>query len=362
MAGGTDCGVCATGLSCSRSFCFLAFALLLGFLGWFFGGVGFHGGFGFGHGDQGFGVPEIHGDLGDFFGRVADGGVEAIEIGLGDLDGIGADLLEFFEALFTQDFLGGGIVVEAAHGRAQGGHIEDGAFVAFDDLRDKNRGGVRILFAGFLAVLQKRLEIEDVAGADVHGGGAQEAGFANEFGVGFGVLWGFAAEVPAAAAELGAGPDDAGVVVLLEFLGAFFAQAFVGGEHFGFIGLVDIGVVFADAGELIDVGFAVDGLESEPTVAIEFAVGFGKSLGEGQEIGDLFLFHFDGENIEIISLRAYSDGRCEAHGYCEGPKGSAERHKSSLADDLRTGDFRGRNLVGGLYTGDAERSRRRRDK
>src|SRR5882672_2315482 len=308
MAGGTDYGVCATGLSCLRSFSVVAFVLLLGFLGWFFGGVGFHGGFGFGHGDQGFGVPEIHGDFGDFFGRVANGGVEAIEIGLGDLDGISADLLEFFETLFTEDFLGGGIVVEAAHGGAQGGHIEDGAFVAFDDLGNKDRGGVRILFAGFLAVLHKRLEIEDVAGADVYGGGTQEAGFANELGVGFGVLRGFAAEIPAAAAEFGAGPYYAGVEVLLEFLGAFFAQAFVGGEHFGFIGLVDIGVVLADAGELVDVGFGVDGLESEPTVAVEFAVGFGKFLGEGQEIGDLFRFYFDGENIEIIALRADSDG------------------------------------------------------
>src|SRR6267142_1117805 len=238
MAGGTDCGVCSTGLSCLRSFCFVAFVLLLGFLGWFFRGVGFHGGFGFGHGDQGFGVPEIHGDL-------------------GDLDGISADLLEFFEALFTEDFLGGGIVVEAAHGGAQGGHVEDGTFAAFDDLGNKDRRCVGILLGGFLGVLHERLEIRDVARADVHGGGTQEAGFANELGVGFGVLRGFAAEIPAATAEFGARPYYAGVEVLLEFLGTFLAQAFVGGEHFGFIGLVDIGVVFADAGELIDVGFAV---------------------------------------------------------------------------------------------------------
>src|SRR6267142_444057 len=240
--------VCATGLRFVK----------LRFLGSVFGGVGVHGSSGFGRGDDHrFGVPEIHGDFGDFFGRIADRRVEAIERGVGDLDGIGANLLEFLEAFVTEDFLGGGIVVEAAHGGTQGGHVEDGAFAAFDDLGNKDRRCVGILLGGFLGVLHERLEIRDVARADVHGGGTQEAGFANELGVGFGVLRGFAAEVPAATAEFGAGPDDAGVVVLLEFLGAFLAQAFVGGEHFGFIGLVDIGVVFADAGELIDVGFAV---------------------------------------------------------------------------------------------------------
>src|SRR5258708_27087927 len=72
-------------------------------------------------------------------------------------------------------------------------------------------------------------------------------------------------------------------------------------------------------------------------------------------MGELFRFYFDGENIEILSLCADSERRCQAHGCCEGPKGSAERHKSSLADDLRTGGFRGRNLVGGLYTRDGGR-------
>jgi len=105
----------ATGLSCLLSFCFVPFALLLGFLGWFFGGVRFHGGFGFGHGDQCFGGARNPGRPWRLLsGGIADGGVEAIETGLRDLDGIGADLLEFFEALFTEDFLGGGIVVAAA--------------------------------------------------------------------------------------------------------------------------------------------------------------------------------------------------------------------------------------------------------
>jgi hypothetical protein len=58
----TQIWVCATGF----------FVQGLRFLGGVFGGVGFHGGSGFGHGgDHCFGVPEIHGDFGDFFGRIA---------------------------------------------------------------------------------------------------------------------------------------------------------------------------------------------------------------------------------------------------------------------------------------------------
>jgi hypothetical protein len=46
--------------------------LLLRFLGWLFGGVGFHGGPGFGRGnDHGFRAPEVHGNFGHFFGGIA---------------------------------------------------------------------------------------------------------------------------------------------------------------------------------------------------------------------------------------------------------------------------------------------------
>jgi hypothetical protein len=34
------------------------------------------------------------------------------------------------------------------------------------------------------------------------------------------------------------------------------------------------------------------------------------------EVCDLFGFHFDDENVEIISLRMDSDRRHQAHGYC----------------------------------------------
>jgi hypothetical protein len=48
------------------------FCLLLRFLGWFFGGVGLHGGPWFGRGDDhGFRVPEVHSNLGDFVGGIA---------------------------------------------------------------------------------------------------------------------------------------------------------------------------------------------------------------------------------------------------------------------------------------------------
>ncbi len=53
------------------------------------------------------------------------------------------------------------------------------------------------------------------------------------------------------------------------------------GSHDGFVHFVDFGVVFAVAGELVDVAFTVDGFESEPTVTIEAAVGIGPFFGEG---------------------------------------------------------------------------------
>jgi hypothetical protein len=77
--------------------------------------------------------------------------------------------------------------------------------------------------------------------------------------------------------------------------------------------LVDLGVVLAGAGELVDIAFPIDCFESEPTVAIEAAVSVGPLFVDGLEIGDFLRFHFDDENIEIISLRADSDGRCQAH-------------------------------------------------
>src|SRR5213078_2990389 len=145
---------------------------------------------------------------------------------------------------------------------------------------------------------------------NVHGGSAQEAGLANEFGVGFGALRGLAAEVPTTATEFGAGPHHTIVEVLLHFLGSFLAKGFIDGGHDGFVGFVDIGVVLAGAGELVDIAFTIDGFESEPTVAIEAAIGIRPFFGEGLEIGEFLRFHFDDENIEIVSLRLDSDGRC----------------------------------------------------
>src|SRR5216684_8458364 len=126
--------VCATG-----RFCWATSPVWLGFLYRFFGGGGFHGGgFGFGRGSHhGFGAPEVRGDFCDFVGRVAEVGGETIEAGLSGLDGIRVDLLEFLETLFAEDLTHGGIVVEAAHGRAQRGDVEGGAFASFDDLRNK---------------------------------------------------------------------------------------------------------------------------------------------------------------------------------------------------------------------------------
>src|SRR5260370_24313167 len=140
------------------------------FLDRLFGGVGWHGGPGFGRGDdQGFRAPEVDRDLGDFVGRIAELRIEAIESGLSGLDGIGVDLLEFFETLVAEDFTQGRIVVEATHGRAQRGHVERGAFAAFDDLGNKYRLGIRGLFAGFLHFLGKSLEISDLAGPNLPG-------------------------------------------------------------------------------------------------------------------------------------------------------------------------------------------------
>src|SRR5260370_20633606 len=123
-------------------------------------------------------------------------------------------MLEFFETLFAEDITQRGIVVEAGHRGAQRGHVEGGAFGASDDLGNKKRLGVGVLLGGFLNVLHKSLELGDVAGTDVHGDGTQEAGFTNGFGGSLGVLRGLAAEVPTAAAEFGAGPDQTVVEVL----------------------------------------------------------------------------------------------------------------------------------------------------
>src|SRR5260370_3394779 len=104
-------------------------------------------------------------------------------------------MLEFFETLFAEDVTQGGIVVEAGHGGAQRGHVEGGAFGAFDDLGNKKRLGVGVLLGGFLNVPQKSLELGDVAGTNVHGGGTQETRFAKEFGVHLGVLLALAVSV-----------------------------------------------------------------------------------------------------------------------------------------------------------------------
>src|SRR5882757_9069600 len=257
--------VCATG-----RFCWVTSAVWLRFLYRLLGGGRFHGGgFGLGRGSHhGFGVPEVGGDFCDFVGRIAEFGVEAIEGGLSDLDGIRVHLLEFLETLVAEDVAHGGIVVEAGHGGAQRGHVEGGAFGAFDDLGNKYRLGIRVLFASLLNFLNEGLEVGDVARTNVHGGGTQEAGFAKEFGVSLGVLRGLAAEVPTAAAEFGAGPHHAVVEVLPHFIGSCLAKGFIDSGHDGFVGFVDIGVVLAGAGELVDIAFTIDGFESEPTVAI----------------------------------------------------------------------------------------------
>src|SRR5260370_20977282 len=128
--------VCATGLFCG-----------LLFLDRLFGGVGLHGGPGFGRGDDhGFRAPEVHRDFGDFVGRIAELRIEAIESGLSGLDGIGVDLLEFFETLVAEDFTQGRIVVEATHGRAQRGHVARGAFAAFAALANIYRPAIRAPF------------------------------------------------------------------------------------------------------------------------------------------------------------------------------------------------------------------------
>ena len=140
-------------------------------------------------------------------------------------------------------------MVEAAEGRARRGDVEGSALAAFDDLGNEHRLGVRILFTGFLHVFQKSLKVREVSRTNVHGGGAQEARFTNELGVGIGVGRSFAAEVPTAAAEFTAGPYQAVTEVLLHFLSGFLAEGFVGGEHGGCFGCADIGVVLASAGE-----------------------------------------------------------------------------------------------------------------
>ncbi len=302
--------VCATG-----RLCWVTSAAWLGFLDRFFGGGRLHGGgFGFGRGSHHcFGAPEVGGDFCDFVGRIAEVGGETIEGGLSGLDGIRVDLLEFLETLLTEDVAQRGIVVEAAHGRAQRGDVEGGAFASFDDLGNKYRLGIRVLFAGFFHFLGKSLELGDVSGANVHSSGTQETGLANEFGVSFGALGGLAAEVPTATAEFAAGPDQTVVEVLPHFIGSCLAKGLIDSGHDGFVGFVDIGVVLAGAGELVDIAFTIDGFESEPTVAIVAAIGISPFFGEGLEIGEFFRFHFDDENIEIVSLRLDSDGRCQAH-------------------------------------------------
>jgi len=73
---------------------------------------------------------------------------------------------------------------------------------------------------------------------------------------------------------------------------------------------------------LVDIAFTIDGLESEPTVAIKAAVGIDPFFGEGLEIGDFLSdFHFGDEDLEIVSLCADSGGRCQAHHGKSGPKG-----------------------------------------
>src|ERR1700676_3275163 len=125
-----------------------AFGCGLRLLGSFFGGVGFHGGSGFGRGDDYcFGAPEVGRDFGYFVGRIAEFRDEAIEGGLAGLVGFRYNLLEFLETFVAEDFLGGGIVVETAHGGAQRGEVESGALAAFYYLRNKNRLGVGVLFA-----------------------------------------------------------------------------------------------------------------------------------------------------------------------------------------------------------------------
>src|SRR5260370_2531210 len=131
------------------------------------GGGRLHGGgFGFGSGNHdGLGAPEVGGDFCDFVGRIAEVGGETIEGGLSGLDGIRVDLLEFLETLFAEDLAHGGIVVEAAHRRAQRGDVEGGAFAAFYNLGHEYRLGIRVLFAGFLHFLGKTLELGNVPGA-----------------------------------------------------------------------------------------------------------------------------------------------------------------------------------------------------
>ena len=128
-------------------------------------------------------------------------------------------------------------------------------------------------------------------GTHVDGGGTQEAGFANEFGVGISVGGGFAAEVPAAVAEFAAERHQTVQKILLHFLNGCLAEGFIGGSHGGLVAFVNVGVVLAGAGELIDIAFPIDGFESDPTVAIEAAVGIRPFLDEGLVVGEFFRLH-----------------------------------------------------------------------
>src|SRR5260370_8830393 len=201
--------VCATG-----RLCWVTSAAWLGFLDRFFGGGRWRGGgFGFGRcSHHCFGAPEVGGDFCDFVGRIAEVGGETIEGGLSGLDGIRVDLLEFLETLFAEDVAQGGIVVEAAHGRAQRGDVEGGAFASFDDLGNKYRLGIRVLFAGFFHSLGKSLELGDVSGANAHSSGTQEAGPAPEVGVSFPAPGGLAARDPTGTGERGGGQNPTELV------------------------------------------------------------------------------------------------------------------------------------------------------
>ena len=110
-----------------------------------------------------FGCQKSGATLATSSGGLLSSGDDAIENGVSDLDGIRADLLEFLVTLRAEDFVHGGVMVEAGEGRAQRGHVEDGAFAAFHDLRNKHRLGLGVLFAGFLHFLEKSLEFDDVS-------------------------------------------------------------------------------------------------------------------------------------------------------------------------------------------------------
>jgi hypothetical protein len=106
-------------------------------------------------------VPKVGRDLDDIVGRIAEFRVDAIESRLRGLDGIRGDLQVFLVTLLAEDFEHAGVVVEAREGRAQRGHVENGTFASFHDLRDKYRLGQRIRFGGRLGVFEKSFEFDD---------------------------------------------------------------------------------------------------------------------------------------------------------------------------------------------------------